>query len=94
MNELPMYVVKMKYYLDMRGNSNCIENEMHFLLECPLYNNLRRDMTDQIKKYPSLDNLNRKDLFSWIMINEDSRFLSILCAYLDKGLQLRNQKIS
>ena len=73
-------------------NTNCIENEMHFLLECPIYNNLRRDITDYIKKYPSLDSLNINDLFSWIMINEDSRFLSILCAYLDKGLQLRKSE--
>jgi len=66
-----------------------IENEIHFLLECPLYENLRKDLFININKYHNLYNLNDSAMFSWIMVNEETTFISILCDYLCNSFKLR-----
>ena len=73
-------------------NLDSVESEVHFLLECPLYDGLRKDILSQIEKYPNLLNLDKHDLFIWILSNDNSNFVSVLCNYIDHALKLRKTK--
>ena len=68
--------------------SGSTEDELHFLLECPLYNNSRGEFLNMIfKTYPNLALLNNADLLTWIMSNENPEFTVQLCQYLNTRKQ-------
>ena len=72
--------------------SGSTEDELHFLLECPLYNNSRGEFLNMIfKTYPNLALLNNADLLTWIMSNENPEFTVQLCQYLIVNLNTRKQ---
>jgi hypothetical protein len=52
--------------------SNSIEDELHFTLECPLYQKQRKTILDNLYiKFPNLYNLDHPNLFIWMMSNDD-----------------------
>ena len=53
--------------------SNSIEDELHFTLECPLYQKQRKTILD------ILYNLDHPNLFIWMMSNDDPVFF--ICIY-------------
>jgi hypothetical protein len=58
-------------------DSNSIEDELHFTLECPLYQKQRKTILDNLYiKFPNLYNLDHPNLFIWMMSNDDPVFLS------------------
>ena len=71
-------------------NFNCIEDEFHFLAECPLYtverNMFFHDLSKLCKNFISLSN---KDKFLWLMINEDKVATTKLCEYLVRTFRKR-----
>ena len=72
---------------------NLIENELHFVLECPLYNSPRLEFLDNLfQKFPNLRNINLENLFIWIMSNEDLDFNAVFSLFLDKAFQIRQGK--
>ena len=63
--------------------SNSIEDELHFTLECPLYQKQRKTILVKLYiKFPNLYHLERLDhpnLFIWMMSNDDPVFF--ICIY-------------
>ncbi len=75
---------------------NEIEDEFHFLIQCPLYFQLRKELFDAAKNwYPDFDNI-ADDVKMVILISDDdlcrnaATFLS--CAYKKRALMLFNQE--
>ena len=55
----------------------------------PLYENFRKGLFININKYHNIYNLNDSPMFSWIMVNEETTFISSLCDYLCNSFKLR-----
>jgi hypothetical protein len=71
-----------------------IENELHFVLECTLYNSPRLELLDNLfQKFPNLRNINLENLLICIMSNEDLDFNAVFSVFLDKTFQIRQEKI-
>ena len=70
-----------------------IENELHFVLECTLYNSPRLEFLENLfQKFTNLRNINLENLFIWIMSNEDLDFNAVFSVFLDKIFQIRPGK--
>jgi hypothetical protein len=72
-------------------DQNKVENEIHFLLECPKYQNLRnyfyKECSENIcKNYWQLSNENK---YIWIMSNETPKTGQRLATYISKCFQHR-----
>jgi len=75
-------------------NSGSVEDEFHFLFKCPLYNKERETVLNEIcKDNQNLLNLSDKQIFSWILTNENSSILFKLCNFLVIGFGIRSRKI-
>ena len=73
--------------------SNSMEDELHFTLECPLYQKQRKTILDNLYiKFPNLYNLDHPNLFIWMMSNDDAVFLSAFIEYLDNNFLSRKEK--
>ena len=60
--------------------SNSMEDELHFTLECPLYQKQRKTILDNLYiKFPNLYNLDHPNLFIWMMSN----FIVFLSAFIE-----------
>lgn len=71
-------------------NLNVIEDEKHFLMECPLYSTLREKMTEKIKSMcPNVLHLGIQDQFCWIMSSEIDEIIYALAQYTFHGMELR-----
>jgi hypothetical protein len=72
---------------------NKVETEIHFLLECPKYQNLRNDFynecSENIKNYWQLYKENK---FIWIMSNETPLIVQRLATYISKCFQHRGSQ--
>ena len=69
---------------------NEIEDELHFLLRCPIYNNFRKTLMETcVNIYPSFKLLNDSDKLIWIMKNSCDKNLA---KYLIKSWDLRKSK--
>ena len=62
---------------------NGIEDEIHFLLQCPKYTSERIKFLSSLEKNaPSIKKLNDTSMFIWIMSSEDPEVISCLCNYI------------
>ena len=69
-------------------DSNDIEDEFHFVLICPLYNDLR---ATYIKRYF----VNRPSVLKFIeLLNSSGKTLRNLAVYIIKGFEKRNRTIN
>jgi hypothetical protein len=67
-----------------------IENEQHFLLECPLHNTLRHDFIEKVESHHSnFSFLNNSSKFIWLLTNENLTVLKELGSYISKCLEIR-----
>jgi hypothetical protein len=67
------------------------EDELHFLLECPLYQSLRQEYLSRVILYcPNFSILDNKAQFNWLMNNENKSILEGLGTYLIHSFNLRN----
>ena len=70
-------------------NMNCVENEIHFLLVCPLYKSLRCKyipITEHLGFYQSENN------FTKIMSSENEKVIQNLALFVYKAFQLRTKR--
>ena len=70
-------------------NMNCVENEIHFLLVCPLYKSLRCKyipITEHLGFYQSENN------FIKIMSSENEKVIQNLALFVYKAFQLRTKR--
>ena len=73
-------------------NLSKVEDESHFLLECPLYNHERSKFVNEIGSISEFFlSLNNHDKLYWILNNEDYKILSIFSTFLKTCFSLRKQ---
>ena len=71
-------------------NLNEIEDEKHFLIECPLYTLLRQKLMQEVNKtYANINLLNALEQFCWIMSCETNEIMYSLAEYIFKAMELR-----
>ncbi len=58
-------------------NNNSVENEIHFLLQCPKLDRLPF-IASISEQYPNFINLDDKNKFIWLMSNEDQTIIKTL----------------
>ena len=69
-------------------NLSKVEDESHFLLECPLYNHERSTFFNEIGSICEIFlSLNNHDKFYWILNNEDYKILSIFSKLFENLFQ-------
>ena len=73
---------------------NVVENEIHFVLICPLYNVLREPLLKLAstlnKSFTFLMMLNK---FTYIMSNDNTSMINVLANYLHKSTKLRHNML-
>ena len=77
--------------------SNSIEDEQHFLIEClaPEIVQLRKKLTaTAITCIPNYKNLNNREKFNEILTNRESEMISALGGYLTLAFQKRYQRLN
>lgn len=73
---------------------NDVEDEIHFLLKCPVLDNIRETTLVTIfKLYPKIETLSDKDKFIWLMSAEDSNMLHLLQQLLSSLSEERTNKL-
>jgi len=69
-----------------------VEDEVHFLMSCPLYSTERQKMLDIIhKKFPSTLLLNPNDMFHWLMTQENVIFIKSIGKFCNKSFKIRDE---
>ena len=64
-------------------NLQCIENEFHFLSQCPLYETERTVLYTQINQVSNnFNSLNDLDKAKWLLMQEDQNILVALGTYI------------
>ena len=72
-----------------------VENEIHFLLECPSLANTSREILDQIEsRFPNLKYLDINSKFVWLLSVDDHYIYNQLYALLTKLYNKRNDMLS
>ena len=70
---------------------NKIENESHFLVECPNYDALRRPLFNEfISQCNNFSQLDLEDKFVYIMSNENEKCITALGNFIRLALRIRN----
>ena len=64
---------------------NCLEDEYHFVIECCLYNSLRRKYIDQIYRV-------RPNMYKFVNLitSDNTRTINNLAIYVHKAFKVRN----
>ena len=71
-------------------DKNEVENETHFLVECPLYVEERSKYLNEVHiKYHSTRQLRGENLFIWIMMNEDTNLVRHMGRFIYESFQKR-----
>lgn len=72
-------------------NHNVIEDEEHFITQCPSYENLRQQLFLYVtKNCRNFANLDDKTKFTWLMTTEDNSIIQKLCHFLIYSLKIRS----
>ena len=73
-----------------------VEDECHFLITCPLYNNERQELLDKVRRNSSLYDDIPSDLqkFIYILTNEDENILSSIAAFTFNSFNKRDTYLS
>ena len=72
-------------------NYNKVEDEIHFICECSLYNAERIRLFEYVNhKIPNFVSLNSHDKFIWLMTCENSDILSRLAEFVYTCFSLRD----
>ena len=68
-----------------------VEEEVNFLLACPIYANERNIMLDRIHtQFPSTLLLNHTDIFLWLMTQEDIIFIKSIGKFCSRSFENRD----
>ena len=72
---------------------NQVEDEMHFLLQCPSYCERRETLFNQIEKFCDVKTLDSPVKYAEIMSSKDETVMKALGAYIVDCLKLRMQML-
>ena len=68
-------------------NSKSVEDEIHFLMYCPKFENLRRELFSNVLNYNAAI-LSAEDKFVWILSNEDPSCVRELAKFIHSCFQM------
>ena len=72
-----------------------VENEIHFVLACPLYKEERRLFLKEIhKSFPTTASLNNLSMYKWLMTQEDYNTTKCLGMFCKKSFDIRTKFLS
>ena len=75
-------------------DSYFVENEIHFLVTCPLFAKDREAMLNSIyATFPSIRMLNEKDLFIWLLSQEIIYCLEMVAKFCSKAFLIREKTL-
>ena len=75
-------------------NSYVVEDEIHFLVTCPLFAKEREAMLDPIcAKFPSIRTLSEKNLFIWLLSQEDIYCIEMVGKFCSKAFLIRDKNL-
>ena len=71
-------------------NLSTVEDELHFLLHCSLYKDIRLKLLDLCRTYhQSFEHLSHLDQFTFIMTTKNMQILSSLAHFLSQAFSIR-----
>jgi hypothetical protein len=71
-------------------DTQAVEDEKHFLLECPFYNADRAILLNIVKSVsPHIENLTQSDQFIWIMSCQTNNIITSLGAFISNSMKRR-----
>ncbi len=71
---------------------NLVENEVHFIMSCPLYKVQRKQMLGMIfQKFPNTAKLNEENMFFWLMSQEEKDVIESLGHFCNKSFERRKR---
>ena len=71
-----------------------VEDEIHFLLSCGIYTEIRKKFLNfVIDKSQNVKLLDKANLFNWLMITEDTQILSELRKFVHSCFKVRSKFI-
>ena len=77
-----------------RCNMGCIEDELHFLLDCPLYTNERQALVDNItQSVPNFQNLSKSNQFIYLLLSSDN-VIKTTAKYIEKCSKIREEAVN
>lgn len=84
--------------LELRLCTKCtlkaIEDERHFLCECPLYSNEREKLLQVVKtKSPLFGQLDEMDQFRWLMSHCDDEIILAVAEYVQNAMDIRFPRV-
>lgn len=65
------------------------EDEIHFLMKCPFYDDIRKGLCDTIEENKNVKDLDNKGKFIWVLTNEDKSICKVVAKFIKKGLEAR-----
>ena len=69
-----------------------VEDEIHFVMTCPLYKNERAPMLNIIyEKFPNTELLTVQNMFIWLMSQEEHDTTKLLANFCKKSLDCRTK---
>ena len=88
--------VALKDRLCQLCDSNTIEDEYHFVMTCPLYNELRVELMQSLDNFTCISTYDPQAIFLTLMScnNGDHEFVKNFCKYINQGFQLRFDRIN
>ena len=70
----------------------CVEDECHFIIQCPLYNNNRNELlTEVMNDCINFNIMTNKQKFIFIMTNEKSNIMQKLAKFVYTSFKIRNE---
>ena len=72
---------------------NAVEDEIHFLLLCPKFDNAREELFTNIKSHLCLNyhSLSMENKFIWLMSSEDANIIVPLAKFVSESLVIHSQ---
>ena len=88
--------VALKDRLCQLCDSNTVEDEYHFVMTCPLYNELRVELMQSLDNFTCISTYDPQDIFLTLMScnNGDHEFVKKIFKYINQGFQLRLDRIN
>ena len=71
-------------------NLNEVEDEFHFIMACPYYNNIRTKLLSGFKEMYDTDHLSDKDIFLLIISTDEYDCISLVLNYVNSAFLLRS----
>ena len=70
-----------------------VENEIHFVLECSLYNDLRNTFGNATHVDQKYAHMTKEDMFKYLMSSSDHDTLGNLCKFIYKCFRKREETL-